>query len=125
LNRIYVSEPALYEVDFSWEGFQWIDFHDVDNSIISFIRRAGDPNDSIIVVANFTPVVRQGYRVGVSAPGFYKELLNSDSECYGGSNVVNLDGVSSEPTPYQGQPYSIALTLPPLGVIFLKRMEAA
>jgi 1,4-alpha-glucan branching enzyme len=123
LNRLYVSEPALHEVDFGWEGFQWIDFHDVDNSIVSFIRRAKDPNDSIIVVANFTPVVRKGYLVGVPAPGFYRELLNSDSACYGGSNTVNFDGVSSEPTACQGQPHLIMLTLPPLGVIFLKREE--
>ncbi len=125
LNRIYVSEPALHEVDFSWEGFQWIDFHDVDNSIVSFIRTARDQNDSVLVVANFTPVVRKGYLVGVPAPGFYRELLNSDAACYGGSNTINFDGVSSESTPCQGQPHLIMLTLPPLGVIFLKREETA
>jgi 1,4-alpha-glucan branching enzyme len=125
LNRIYVSEPALHEVDFSWEGFQWIDFHDVDNSIVSFIRTARDLNDSVLVVANFTPVVRKGYLVGVPAPGFYRELLNSDAACYGGSNTINFDGVSSESTPCQGQPHLIMLTLPPLGVIFLKREETA
>ena len=125
LNRIYVAEPALHEVDFSWEGFQWIDFHDVDNSIVSFIRRASDPNDAVLVVVNFTPVVRNGYLVGVPTPGFYRELLNSDSAYYGGSNAINVDGVSSEPTPCQGQPHSIMLTLPPLGVVFLKREATA
>src|SRR5260370_31094094 len=79
LNRLYVAQPALHEVDFSWEGFQWIDFHDVDNSIVSFLRRAKDPDDFIVVVANFTPVPREGYRVGVPAAGFYRELLNSAS----------------------------------------------
>ena len=123
LNKIYASEPALHEVDFSWEGFQWIDFHDVDNSIVSFIRRARDPNDFVLVVANFTPVVRKGYLVGVPEAGFYRELLNSDAASYGGSNAINFDGVSSEPTPCQGQPHLILLTLPPLGVVFLKREE--
>ena len=79
LNRLYVEQSALHQVDFSWEGFQWIDLHDVDNSIVSFVRRARDPNDFVVVVANFTPVPREGYRVGVPAPGFYRELLNSDS----------------------------------------------
>ena len=121
LNRLYVSEPALHEMDFSWEGFQWIDFHDIDQNIVSFIRRARDPNDFVIVVSNFTPVVRQGYHVGVPAPGVYRELLNSDSGLYSGSNTINLDPVTSEPGACQGQPHSIVLTLPPLGVIFLKR----
>ena len=79
LNKLYVEQPALHQVDFSWEGFQWIDFHDVDNGIVSFVRRAKDPNDFMVVLANFTPVPREGYRVGVPAPGFYRELLNSDS----------------------------------------------
>ena len=125
LNRIYISQPALHELDFSWEGFQWIDFHDVDHSIVSFIRRAKDPNEFIVAVANFTPVPREGYLVGVPAPGFYRELLNSDSAVYGGSNVGNFDGVPSEPASLQGQPHSLMLTLPPLAVIFLKPEEPA
>ena len=120
LNRVYVAQPALHQVDFGWEGFQWIDIHDVDNSIVSFIRRARDPNDFIVLVANFTPVPREGYRVGVPAPGFYRELLNSDSTCYGGSNMGNLGGVPSEPTPWQGQAHSIMITVPPLAVVFFK-----
>ena len=87
--------------------------------------RARDPNDSVLVVANFTPVVRKGYLVGVPTPGFYRELLNSDSACYGGSNTINFEGVSSEPTSCQGQPHMIMITLPPLGVVFLKREETA
>ena len=120
LNRLYVAQPALHQVDFGWEGFQWIDLHDVDNSIVSFVRRARDPNDFVVVVANFTPVPREGYRLGVPAPGFYRELLNSDSTYYGGSNMGNAGGISSEPTPWQGQPHSILLTVPPLAVVFFK-----
>jgi 1,4-alpha-glucan branching enzyme len=119
LNRLYISELSLHEVDFSWEGFQWIDFHDIDQSIVSFIRRAHDPSDFILVVANFTPVVRRDYYVGVPEPGVYLELLNSDSERYGGSNTVN-EPVESEPGACQGQFHSIRVTLPPLGVIFFK-----
>jgi len=120
LNLLYVSQPALHEVDFSWNGFQWIDCHDVDNSIVSFFRRAKDPNDFVIVVANFTPVLRQGYRLGVPAGGFYRELLNSDSAFFGGGNVGNAGGVPSAPTPWQGQPHSIMITVPPLAVVFFK-----
>ena len=121
LNRLYISEPALHEMDFSWKGFQWIDFHDIDQNIVSFIRRARDPNDFVIAASNFTPVVRHGYHIGVPAPGVYRELLNSDSGRYSGSNTINLDPVRSEPGECQGQPHSIVLTLPPLGMIFLKR----
>ena len=120
LNRLYVSEPALHEVDFTWGGFEWVDFRDVDNSIVSFLRRARDPNDFIAVVANLTPVPREGYRLGVPAGGFYRELLNSDSMHYGGANMGNAGGLHSEPTPWQGQPHSILITVPPLAVVFFK-----
>src|SRR5574341_1070020 len=125
LNRLYASQPALHEVDFSWEGFQWIDFHDVDQSTLSFIRKARDSNDFVVVVANFTPVPRGGYRVGVPAPGFYRELLNSDSAHYGGSNLGNAGGLPADEISWQGQPYSILLTLPPLAVVFLKLEQAS
>ncbi len=121
LNQLYRSQPALYEVDFSWNGFQWIDCHDVDNSVVSFFRRAKDPNDFVMVVANFTPVPREGYRLGVPEGGFYGELLNSDSAFFGGSNAGNAGGVPSAPTPWQGQPHSIVITVPPLAVVYLKR----
>jgi 1,4-alpha-glucan branching enzyme len=120
LNRLYLSEPALYQVDFSWEGFQWVDLHDADNSIISFLRRACDSNDLVVIVANFTPVPREGYRAGVPAAGFYRELMNSDSAGFGGSNIGNAGGVPSEPTPWQGQPHSIVITAPPLAVLYFK-----
>jgi 1,4-alpha-glucan branching enzyme len=120
LNKLYVEEPALHEVDFSWEGFQWIDFHDVDEGVVSFLRRAHDPADIILAAANFTPVPREGYRLGVPGPGFYRELFNSDSALYGGGNMGNAGGRPSEPTPWQGQQHSISLTVPPLAVVFFK-----
>jgi 1,4-alpha-glucan branching enzyme len=120
LNRLYVTQPALYEVDFAWEGFQWVDFHDVDNSIVSFLRRAKNPHDFVLVAANFTPTPREGYRIGVPRAGFYRELLNSDSAYFGGSNLGNGWGIPSEPEPWQGQPHSIVITMPPLAVVYLK-----
>jgi 1,4-alpha-glucan branching enzyme len=124
LNRLYQAEPALYEDDFSWSGFDWIDFRDVDHSIVSFVRHGRQPGDDLVVVANFTPVVREGYRLGVPAAGFYRELLNSDSAHYWGSNVGNAGGTPSDDLPWQGQPHSLLLTLPPLGIIFMKRVSA-
>jgi 1,4-alpha-glucan branching enzyme len=124
LNQLYLSQPALYEVDFSSDGFLWVDFRDVDNSIISFLRRAQDPDDCVVVVANFTPLPREGYRVGVPGPGFYRELLNSDSALYGGSNTGNAGGLPAEAVPWQDQPYSILITVPPLGAVFFKSDEA-
>jgi 1,4-alpha-glucan branching enzyme len=120
LNRIYAAEPSLHEVDFQWDGFQWIDFHDVDNSTVSFLRYAKDKRECVVVVANFTPVPRMGYRVGAPAPGYYKELLNSDAASYGGSNLGNAGGLPADELPWQGQPYSLLLTIPPLGVVYLK-----
>lgn len=120
LNHLYRTEPALYQVDFDWSGFQWIDFSDADQSVIAFVRRAQDPSDCLICACNFTPVPRQGYRIGVPAPGWYRELLNGDAACYGGGNVGNEGGVQAESRPSHGLPYSIVLTLPPLAVLFLK-----
>jgi 1,4-alpha-glucan branching enzyme len=120
LNRLYASEKALHEQDFSWEGFQWIDFRDVDQSIVSFLRRGKAPEDQIVVVANFTPVPRHGYRVGVPQPGLYREIFNSDSSYYYGSNVGNV-AVPADEIEWQSQPYSMLLTLPPLGVVYFKR----
>ncbi|MCS6909224.1 MAG: 1,4-alpha-glucan branching protein GlgB [Anaerolineales bacterium] len=120
LNRLYAAEPSLYEVDFHWDGFQWVDFHDVDQSVVSFIRYAKDRRECVLVVANFTPVPRAGYRVGAPISGFYREILNSDSAYYGGSDLGNAGGLPSEELPWQGQPYSLLLTLPPLAVVYLK-----
>ncbi len=120
LNHLYKREPALYEIDFEWTGFEWIDFHDADNSVLSFLRRGKNPDDILIFVCNFTPVPRKSYRIGVPRPGFYKELLNSDAEIYGGSNMGNAGGVWALALEWQGRPYSVELTLPPLSVMILK-----
>jgi 1,4-alpha-glucan branching enzyme len=120
LNRLYAAQPSLHELDFNSEGFQWIDFHDVDNSIVSFLRRAKDRDDFIVVIANFTPVPREGYRVGVPVAGFYRELANSDSTDYGGRNIGNIEGLCSKPIPCQNQPHSILITVPPLAIVFFK-----
>ncbi len=121
INTLYAQEPALHEVDSSWEGFEWIDFSDADQSVISFIRRATDRSDQIVVVCNFTPEPRLGYRVGLPMDGFYRELLNSDAPIYGGSGVGNPNGITAESVPWQNCRSSALVNLPPLGVIFLKR----
>jgi 1,4-alpha-glucan branching enzyme len=123
LNHFYQKEPSLWQIDFTWEGFQWIDFRDVDRSVVSFFRRARDPEDAMVVVANFTPVVQEGYRIGVPSPGRYIEVLNSDSSSYGGSGVINEGEFETTEGDWQGQPHSICVTLPPLGVVFLKAVE--
>jgi 1,4-alpha-glucan branching enzyme len=120
LNRLYRSEPSLYEVDFHYMGFEWIDFHDSDNSIVAFLRRAKNPEDFVVFVFNFTPVIREGYRIGVPAAGFYAELLNSDSGIYGGQNIGNAGGLPSGNFPWQGRPYSLQITVPPLAMVALK-----
>ena len=120
LNRLYVGEPALYERDLEPAGFEWIDCHDSDNSVFSFIRYDARRERPLIVVCNFTPVPRLGYRVGVPMPGFYREALNSDSEMFGGSNMGNLGGAASEPVAHHDRPHSISITLPPLAAVFFK-----
>jgi 1,4-alpha-glucan branching enzyme len=121
LNHTYQREPSLHEVDFEGAGFSWIDCNDNENSVVSLIRRARDPHDFTIVVANFTPVPRPKYRVGVPESGWYRELLNSDSERYGGSNMGNGGGVQSEAVAAHGFEHSLSLTVPPLGFLLLKR----
>jgi 1,4-alpha-glucan branching enzyme len=120
LNRVYAAEPALHQVDFEWQGFEWIDANDADNSIFSFVRHGKKPEDLVVVILNATPVLRGNYRIGVPQPGFYAETLNTDSGVYGGSNVGNLGGVRTETVPHMGRPYSLVLTIPPLAGLFLK-----
>lgn len=117
LNNLYKTQPALYQHDFDYLGFEWIDCHDVQQSIISFRRKNGD--DELCVVLNFTPVTRHNYRIGVPKEGVYTEVFNSDSEYYDGTNVGN-GAVVSEPKPWMNLPHSIDLTLPPLGGVILK-----
>ncbi len=123
LNLLYRAEPSLYEVDYDWTGFDWIDLHDAEQSVISFVRRAQDPEDTLVFVFNFTPVPRYGYRVGVPREGYYSELLNSDSEAWGGGNLGNLGGVHSQPVPTHGRDHSVSLTLPPLAAVILKPVQ--
>lgn len=120
MNRLHTSEAALFEVDFEWAGFEWIDANDSSNSILSFARRARNADDFVIVVCNFTPVPRDGYRVGVPAAGFYREILNTDSSYYEGSDAGNSGGARAEPIPWNGRPWSIKLRVPPLGAVYFK-----
>jgi 1,4-alpha-glucan branching enzyme len=120
LNSLYCSQPALYETDCFAEGFSWIDCHDSDNSVISYIRKAKNPEDFVAVVCNFTPVVREAYRIGVPKDGPYTELLNTDATCYSGSGVGNAGRVDAEPREAHGFPYSLSLNIPPLAAVVLK-----
>jgi 1,4-alpha-glucan branching enzyme len=121
LNKLYRGNAALYQVDFHHTGFEWVDFHDWENSIISFLRRAEDPKDFLLVCCNFTPVPRKLYEIGVPEEGFYEEILNTDSELFGGSNMGNGGLVSTRPVPKHDRPFSIAVTLPPLGVVVFRK----
>lgn len=118
LNRLLRQEGALHRLDFSPKGFQWVDCGDREQSVVSFLRK-DDKGGEVLVVLNFTPVLRRGYRIGVSRAGRWRELLNSDAPLYGGSGVGNLGGVEAVATPWHGRPYCVELTLPPLGVLFL------
>jgi len=120
LNHVYRSEPALHELDFDPAGFEWVDCNDADNSTISLLRKGRSTSDLILVVCNFTPVPRMGYRVGVPRGGFWKEVLNSDSEFYGGSGLGNAGGVQAESVPFHGRPCSLCMTLPPLAAVYFK-----
>ena len=120
LNRAYAAEPALHQIDFEPAGFEWIDCNDSENSVLSFVRRGRDPNDLLVALINFTPVPRDGYRIGVPYAGAYTELLNSDAEVYGGSNRGNGGVVFSEAIASHGHPQSLYLNLPPLAFLLLK-----
>jgi 1,4-alpha-glucan branching enzyme len=120
LNRLHTHERALYQVDFESSGFEWIEANDAAASVISFLRRGRDPEDFVLVVCNFTPVVREEYRVGVPRPGYYQEILNTDSKYYGGTDLGNAGGVNAEPIPWNDRPYSIKLKLPPLAASYFK-----
>jgi 1,4-alpha-glucan branching enzyme len=120
LNRAYTVERALHEVDFEPSGFEWIDCNDSEHSVVSFIRRSRDRQEFVVLVLNFTPIARDGYRIGVPAAGAYVELINSDAEVYGGSNVGNGGTVFTEPIPAHGHGNSLRLILPPLGCLLLK-----
>jgi len=120
LNWYYRNEPALHQLDFSSSGFEWVDCNDVPNSVVSLLRRGSSAESTVLVVCNFTPVPRYNYRVGVPAGRAWQEALNSDALEYGGSGHGNLGAVEAVPVPWHGRPYSVNLTLPPLGALFLK-----
>ena len=120
LNKFYCEHKALWQVDFDWRGFRWIDCNDNENSVISFIRYAEDQDDFIIVVCNFTPEVRHGYRIGVPEKGIYQEVFNTDKEEYGGSNVLNEGDFKSEDVFWHNLNQSIQITLPPLGTVYFR-----
>lgn len=121
LNRIYRAEPALHQIDFHYSGFEWIDFHDADNSTIAFLRHGEHPSSSVMCCCNFTPVPRMGYRLGVPEGGVYEEILNTDSELFGGSNIGNGGFLVAHEIQQHGRPFSLELTLPPLAVLLLRR----
>jgi 1,4-alpha-glucan branching enzyme len=119
LNYTYRNEPALWDQDDSFAGFEWIDFHDADNSVVAFLRKSRT-GDMIAFVVNATPMVHHNYRLGVPEPGFYREIINTDADTYGGSNVGNYGGVRSENIPWMAREHSVLIQLPPLATVAFK-----
>jgi 1,4-alpha-glucan branching enzyme len=120
LNALYKNEPALYDLDDSSDGFEWIDFHDSDNCVIAFKRKSRD-GETLVFAVNATPMVRDAYRIGVNGEGWYEEVLNTDAQTYGGGNIGNFGGANADPIPWQGKSHSLLLRLPPLAVVGLKQ----
>jgi 1,4-alpha-glucan branching enzyme len=120
LNKVYRGTPALWELDSDPEGFRWIDANDADNNVLSFFRRSAS-GELLVCVCNFSPVPRVDYRVGLPTGGDYYEVLNSDADTYGGTNVGNLGAVTAEDLSWHGLDHSALVTLPPLGVVWLRR----
>ena len=119
LNRVYRAEPALHELDSARAGFEWVDSRDIEASVVSFLRISAG-GEAVLVIANFTPVVREQYRVGVPRAGWWRELLNSDAGIYGGSGIGNMGGAQAAPLAAHGRPFSLTLTLPPLAIVMFK-----
>jgi 1,4-alpha-glucan branching enzyme len=120
LNRHYLAHPALWEADVDPSGFQWIDSNNADDNAVAFLRKSPSTGQQLLVTCNFSPVIRNGYRVGVPKSGYYRELLNTDSHLYGGSNFGNNGGVEAEAVPWHGQPYSVLVSLPPLSTLWFE-----
>lgn len=123
LNAVYREQGPMHEVDFDWHGFAWIQCDDAQNSIYAWIRYGKEQRDMVVCVLNFTPVPRENYRIGVPRPGFYSEILNSDSGIYGGSNTGNLGGMYTQPVPAHGQKQSLSLKVPPLGMLIMRPIQ--
>jgi 1,4-alpha-glucan branching enzyme len=122
LNHLYRAEPALFELDFDYKGFEWIDFHDADNSVLTYLRRDKSGSTALAVACNFTPVPRHNYRLGVPQGGFWTEILNSDAQDYGGSGQGNMGSVEASPASFYGKfDYTLSVTLPPLGIVVFKK----
>ncbi len=121
LNRVYRDTSALHQLDSEGDGFRWIDANNAGESVVSYLRRSRDPEELAVIVCNFTPIVRHDYRIGVPLPGGYGERVNTDGEIYGGSGVGNFGRVEADPEPMHGHPYSLRLTLPPLGLLVFTR----
>ena len=122
LNWFYRNRPELYEVEFHWSGFEWLDIHDVESSVISFLRWSQNHRSFLLVVCNFTPLPRPQYRIGVPFPGQYREVFNTDASMFGGSNVGNPDVITAEPVKMHNRPASIVVTMPPLAVTIFRRV---
>jgi 1,4-alpha-glucan branching enzyme len=120
LNALYRREPALHRYDTSQEGFEWVDLHDEEQSVITFLRKKPGTGDVFLVSCNFTPVPRRNYRIGVPGKGLWSEVLNSDAKTYGGSGQGNLGGVTATPVPSHNRSHSLSVTLPPLGVVVFR-----
>jgi 1,4-alpha-glucan branching enzyme len=120
LNRLYRAHPALYRTDADPQGFEWLDCQDIENSVYTFLRRDPQSEDLLIFAGNFTPVPREGYRVGVPKGGYYREVINTDSALYGGGDWGNDGGLEAEALPWHGRPWSLSLRLPPLGLLVLQ-----
>jgi 1,4-alpha-glucan branching enzyme len=119
LNRLYRSEPALYELDSDPAGFSWLEPNDADNNVVAFARHSQEGDRVVVFAANLSPVPRTGYRLGLPRSGRWREAINTDSSFYGGSDVGNLGGVQPEPIPWHNQAFSAEVTLPPLAAIWL------
>jgi 1,4-alpha-glucan branching enzyme len=119
LNHAYRAEPAMWELDFEPSGFYWIEANDAANNVVAFARRNADGERVVVFVANLSPVPRHGYRLGLPRAGRWRELVNTDSTHYGGSDMGNYGGIEAEPLGWQGQPYSAEVTLPPLAALWL------
>ncbi len=119
LNWLYKNEPALWELDDTYEGYEWIDFSDSDNSVIAFFRKSSD-GQIIVFIVNATPIPREGYRIGVPCGGWYEEILNTDAQTYGGGNIGNMGGMNADAIPWQGRSHSLMVRLPPLATVGFK-----
>ena len=120
INRLYKAEPALWESDYDFEGFFWVDCTDSENSILSFVRQNKDLTSRLLIVMNLTPVARTDYRLGLPQGGFWREVLNSDSEIYGGGNIGNLGGVQAVEQRMHNHGFSASFTLPALSILAFK-----